>query len=175
MSDTGLVEASRDVLATTPHPLQTTYEPPHVTYGPGAGLSVGLVGIGCIAVSLFGLTWLSGRDGTLVALSRQARRVGSDSLGPLVYNYLAWGAFVVFALTIALMVLACIPVPRTAAGNTYPRVLGAIVAGSGAAVQTYAITHAFPAPLIAPGAWLGVAGYFVVMVGLVLGARRRVR
>jgi hypothetical protein len=175
MSDTSLVQASRDVLATTPHPLQTTYEPRHVTYGPGAGLSVGLAGIGCIAVSIFGLNWIDARHGMFPELSRQARQLGPERLGALVYNYFAWAAFGVLALTAGFVVLACIPVPRTAAGNTYARVLGAIIAGAGAAIQTYAVVHTFPAAVVASGAWVGVAGYLVVLAGLVLGARRRVR
>jgi hypothetical protein len=175
MSDTGLVEATTDVLPTTTHPLQTTYEPRHVTYGPGAGLSVGLVGIGCLAISLFGLKWLGVRDGTFLTLSSHARHEGPHAVGAVAYNYLAWAAFVLVVLTAAFVVLACIPVPRTAAGNTYPRVFGAIIAGTGAALQAYAIVHSFPPALVAPGAWLGVAGYFVVIAGLVIGARRRVR
>jgi hypothetical protein len=175
MNDTGLVEASSDVLATTPHPLQTTYEPPHVTYGPGAGLSVGLAGIGCVAVSLFGLDWVNARNGMFVELSRQARDLGSAHLGTMAYIYLAWAAFGVLALTGAFVVVAGIPVPRTAAGNTFPRVLGAIVASSAAAFQTYVVVHTFPMAVVAPGAWVGVAGYLLVVAGFVLGARRRVR
>jgi hypothetical protein len=175
MSDTGLVQASSDVLATTPHPLQTTYEPRHVTYGPGAGLSVGLAGIGCVAISLFGLNWLNARDAMFVALSTEAGDPGSDRLGAVAHSYLAWGAFGMLALTAAFVLLACIPVPRTAAGNTYARIVGAIIAGAGAAIQTYTVVHTFPAAVVAPGAWVGVAGYLVVLAGLVLGARRRIR
>ena len=175
MSDAGPVEATTDVLPTTPHPLQTTYEPRHVTYGPGVGLSIGLVGIGCLAISLLGLKWLGVRDGTFLALSSQARHEGPGAVGAVAYNYLAWAAFVLLVLSTAFVLLACIPVPRTAAGNTYARVFGAIIAGTGAALQAYAIVHSFPPTLVAPGAWLGVAGYLVMIAGLVIGARRRVR
>jgi hypothetical protein len=175
MSDTGLVEVSSDVLATAPHPLHTTYEPRHVTYGPGAGLSVGLAGIGCVALSLFGLNWLNARNGMFLALSRQARDLGPEHLGAMAYVYLAWAAIGALALTAAFVVLAGIPIPRTAAGNTYSRVLGAIIAGAGAAIQTYVVAHTFPAAVVAPGAWVGVAGYLLVLSGFALGARRRVR
>jgi hypothetical protein len=168
--------------ATTDRPLRPTFEPRHETYGPGAGFTVGLLGVGCIAVSLFGMPWLhvgtpwlrAGHD-TFLELSGRARHVGVHDLGVPVYSYLSWAGFVLLAVTAGFVMFAGVPVPRSAAGNTYPRVIGALLAAFAAALQTYVITHAFPARLVAPGAWVGVAGYLVAIVGFVLGARRRVR
>ena len=161
--------------ATTDRPLHAAYEPRHETYGPGVGLTIGLLGLGCVALSLFAVRWLHIGGATFLHLSGLARNLGAHDLGIAAFGYLAWAGFVLFAVTVALVLLAGVPVPRSAAGNTYPRVIGALVAAFAAALQTYVITHAFPTRLAAPGAWLGVAGYLATIVGFVLGARRRVR
>lgn len=159
---------------TTDRPLRAAYEPRHETYGPGAGLTVGLIGVGCIAVSLFGANWLDVRRGAFLQLGGLARRLGVHQLGVPIFSYLVWAGYLLLALTAGLVLLAGIPLPRTAAGNSYPRVIGALVAAFAAAVQTYVIVRAFPARMAAPGAWVGVAGYLVVIAGFVIGARRRV-
>lgn len=160
--------------ATTDRPLLATYEPRHETYGPGIGLTVGLVGVGCIAISLFGMNWLDALRGTFLQLGGQARQLGSHALGVPVFSYLVWAGFLFMAVTAMFVLLAGIPVPRTATGNSYPRVIGALVAAFAAAAQTYVIVRGFPARLVAPGAWLGVAGYLVTIVGFIIGAHRRV-
>jgi hypothetical protein len=166
-------------LVTPPHrapePMRATFEPRHVTYGPGAGLTLGLIGLGCVAISLLAVSWLDAPGTSFLELGSRARRAGSAGLGVPAFGYLTWAGFVLLALTAALVLLAGIPVPRTATGNSYARIMGAAVAGAAAVAHTYAIVHAFPVALVAPGAWLGVAGYLTAVVGFVVGARRRVR
>lgn len=160
--------------AITDRPRLATYEPRHETYGPGAGLTVGLLGVGCIAISLFGMNWVDAPGGTFLQLSGQARQLGSHPLGLPVFSYLVWVGFLLMAVTAGFVLLAGVPVPRTAAGNSYPRVIGALVAAFAAAAQMYVVVRGFPARLVAPGAWLGVAGYLITITGFIIGARRRV-
>lgn len=87
--------------------------------------------------------------------------------------YGVWAAFTLFGLTVVLVLLAGIPLPQSAAGNTYARVVGALIVGLGAVGQIVTMTQLFkgdPTPQF--GAWLGLIGWFVIAVGFVLGARR---
>lgn len=144
-------------------------------YAPGIGLLVSLVGVVCALLSLFVLKWVDGDKGKFLDLSKNARNLGSDHFpfNEASYLYAAWAGFVLFGLVIVLVVFAGIPLPRNSAGNTYARVIGAVLAGGAAVLQANTIAQVFKgATSPEAGAWLGVAGYLVVVVGLVLGARR---
>jgi hypothetical protein len=143
-------------------------------YAPGIGLPVGLAGLVCAVLSLFVLNWAKADNSTFLDLGKAARKAGSDNYPyQAAYIYAAWAGFVFFAVVLVLVLLAGLPIPRNAAGNTYARVIGAVVAGGAAVLHTATVAEVFKGP-ISPqlGAWLGVAGYLVVVLGLVLGARR---
>jgi hypothetical protein len=111
-----------------------------VRYGPGLGLLIGLVGLVAALLSLFVLEWADVDQGTFLDLGKAARKVGSDDYPyATAYIYVAWAGFVLFALAVLLVVVAGLPLPRSAAGNTYARVIGAVVAGGAAVLQTVVI------------------------------------
>lgn len=157
-------------------PLQQQGAPPPggIRYAPGAGLAVAAVGLILAALSLFALDWADGSDGAFLDLSSRVRDAGSDAVNDNgIYLYAAWLGFVLFGVTVVLTVLAGLPVPPTAAGNRYPRIVCSLVAGLAAVLHTVAVVHVFRGPADPQfGAWLGVGGYLVVIVGMVLGARR---
>jgi hypothetical protein len=161
--------------AQPPPPGWVPPSPGAVRYAPGPGLLLGLAGLVCVALSLFALKWADVEKGTFLNLGSQARKVGSDNYPyTSVYLYAAWAGFVLFAVAVFLIVAAGLPVPRSATGNTYNRVLGSVVAGGAAVLQTVVIVKLFKGPASPQfGAWLGVAGYLVAVAGLTLGARRR--
>lgn len=135
---------------------------------------MGLAGLVCTVLSLFVLSWMDADKGTFVDLGTAARQFGSDNYPyTTAYLYAAWAGFVLLAVTVVLVLLAGLPLPRNATGNTYARIVGAIVAGGAAVLQTVTIVQVFKGPASPQaGAWLGVAGYLIVIAGLVIGARR---
>lgn len=146
-------------------------------YAPGLGLAVGAVGVLLVALSLFALKWADNSDGTFVDLGKAVRKIGSDDYPYLTaYLYAAWLGFVLFAATVIFVLAAGLPLPRSRTGNIVPRVVGAVLAGAAAVLQTAAIVDVFKGPGDPQfGAWLGVAGYLVVVVGMAIGARRIAR
>jgi hypothetical protein len=142
-------------------------------YGPGPGLLVGIAGLVVVALSLFVLKWADMDNGTFLDLSKAARDAGSDGADKVIYTYAAFGGFVLFGLAAVWAVLAGLPLPATRGSNTYHRVVGSVICGGAAIYQAAAITHVFRGPASPEiGAWAGVVGYFVIVVGTIVGVRR---
>ncbi len=147
-----------------------------VRYRPGAGIIVSVIGLVGVLLSLLVLKWADADRGTWLDLSKTLRQVHDTShlTTPqlVTVQYGVWGAWALLVATVVLVVLAGIPVPRTRAGNTVWRIAGTIVVGVAAVVQTITITQVFKgSPSPQAGAWIGVAGWLCVGVGLSLGAR----
>lgn len=148
--------------------------PKLVRYRPGAGLPVGLAGLALLALSLFAMRWVDGDGGMFGQVSRAIRSAGSARVAdPLLFAYGSWGAFALAGLTAVFVLVAGVPLRPTTAGNTVPRVVGAVVAGGSAIVHALFVVDLFAGPVSPqPGAWLGVAGYLLAGAGITLGARR---
>lgn len=145
-----------------------------VAYRPGTGLAVGLLGVLLTVLSLVVVPWGDGDDSAFLDVSGALRDAGSSAVGDvLLYTYGAWAAFVLLLGSALLVVMACLPLPASAAGNTYARVAGAVVTGLAAVLHGYVLQQLFPGDLSpGPGAWLGLAGFLLSGVGMVVGARR---
>ncbi|MGH3481691.1 MAG: hypothetical protein ACRDPQ_00505 [Nocardioidaceae bacterium] len=134
---------------------------------------VGLAGLVVVGLSLFVLKWADADKGGFLDLSKAARDAGGDGADQVIYTYAAFGGFVLFGLAAVWVLLAGLPIPASQGGNTYQRIIGSVICGGAAVYQAAAVMHLFRGPA-APeiGAWLGVAGYFVIVAGMVIGARR---
>lgn len=147
---------------------------PAVAYRPGTGLAVGLLGVLLTALSLLAVPWGEGDDSGFTDVSAALRDAGSSAVNDLLlYTYGAWAAFGLLLVSALLVVMACLPLPASAAGNTYARVVGAGVTGLAAMLHGYFLQQLYPGDL-APGvgAWLGLAGFLLSGAGMVVGARR---
>jgi hypothetical protein len=140
---------------------------------PGVGLAVGIAGLVLVALSLFVLNWADVDDSTFLKLSEGVRDASGDGIDRVISTYAGFGGFVLFGLAAVSVLLAGVPIPATRAGATYNAIVGTVICGGAAVYQAAAITRLFRGPASAEiGAWLGVIGYFVIVVGMVIGARR---
>src|SRR5699024_2538490 len=114
---------------------------------PGPGLLVGLIGLLCVLLSLFALNWADAAHGAFLDLSKAARAAGGDRYPyETAYLYAVWAGFALFGLSVVLTLLAGLPFPRNAVGNSYSRIVGAVVAGGAAVLQTVTIVEVFAGP-----------------------------
>lgn len=145
---------------------------PKPRLAPGPGLIVGLVGIVCLGLSLFVLKWRDVSEGTFLDTSSKARDVesldGADAGLKIAITYYAWAGFVLFALTLLLVLAAGIPVPTTSSAGQ--RIVGSVVAGIGGVLHTVTTSQGEDWEF---GAYLGAIGFFVCIVGFVLGVRQK--
>jgi len=138
---------------------------------PGATLGVGLFGLLVAALSLFGVPWASHVN--FFDISEGARNASGDG-ELLVRIYAAAGGFILFVIALTAVVLAGIPVPARASGAAVMRVTATFVCGLAAVLHTVTVVRIFRGPASPDiGAWLGTVGYFVAIVGLVVGHYRR--
>ena len=146
---------------------------PAIRYRPGAGLAVATGGLVIVALSLFVLKWVDADDGTFLKLSEAVRDAGGDGVDRVISTYAGFGGFVLFGLAAVWVLLAGVPIPATRGGATYHAIIGTVICGGAAVYQAAAITRLFRGPASPEiGAWLGVVGYFVIVVGMVIGTRR---
>lgn len=155
----------------------TPYPAPRAPGGrlrPGATLAVGLLGLLVAALSLFGVPWISDGPGVnFFDISEGARNASGDG-ELLVRIYAAAGGFILFAIALAAVVLAGLPVPSHAAGASAMRVTATFVCGLAAVLHTVTVVRVFRGPATPDiGAWLGTIGYFIAIIGLVIGHYRR--
>lgn len=145
-----------------------------VRYAPGAGLVLGLLGLVGVALSLFALSWVDGSKGGFTDLSSAIRAAGSERVpNTALYLYGAWAGFALFGLAVVLTVLALVPIPSSAAGNTYARVGAAVVAGTAAVLHIWTMHKVSSGDTVLHvGAWLGLLGYLVLLAATIVGARR---
>ena len=155
--------------------------PPTVRYGVGAGLIIGLVGVVLVALSLFAVSWGKGdktRFTDFTSAVHKAHPTSYRDFGVhLNYVYVSWLAYVLFAAVLVLTVLAGIPVPRTGLGNRFWRIGASLLAGIAAMIHSVTVTYTFvnTGQTAGFGALAALFGYFVVMIGMIFGARRIVQ
>lgn len=160
---------AHDDLAPQQQPQQQLPHQP-LRYRPGVGLALGLVGLVLVALSLFVLKWVDADKGGFLDLSSALRDASSDPLDqPLAYAFGTWAGFALAGVSAVLVLLAGIPIPATRGPQQVWRIAGAVVAGAGAVLQT-TLVALFPE--VEAGAWLGVAGFLVVCVGMIAGPHR---
>jgi len=165
--------ASYAAAPATPHYLSAG----NVRYAPGAGVVASVLGLVGLVLSLFVINWDQDAGTSFLDLRRAANDLPDGVDLPtglaVAVQYAIWGAFLLGAAAVVLAVLAGVPIPRTAAGNSYARVGGALVAGAGLVGQMIAMTQFFKGdPSPQAGAWCGLAGWALLLIGFVLGARR---
>lgn len=168
-------------------------------YGPGIGLAISALGIVLVLLSLFVLKWAKGDHSAFSDIHSAATKSSGGSLGfadTLTKAYAQYAAYVYLVLAIIGVGLAGFGLPRSRGsrlvagffvggvvgivlqaidqdGTWATQLTAALVAGAAAIVQTVAIERLFRGPASPQiGAWLGVVGYLVVIVGVALGARR---
>ncbi len=147
-----------------------------VRYAPGVGLLIGLIGLVAVALSLFALSWVKGNKGGFTDLSSAVRKAGGEHLNAAFYLYAAWGGYVLFGVVLVLGLLALLPVPPSAAGNTFARIGAAVAAGVAAVLHIWTMHKlATGDTVLHVGAWLGLLGYLAVLVATIVGARRVLR
>jgi hypothetical protein len=147
--------------------------PPRERYVPGVGLAVAIAGLVIVALSLFVLEWADGEGSTFWKLSEAVRDAGGDGIDTVIATYAGFAGFVLFGLAAICVLLAGVPIPATRGGATYNAIIGTVICGGAAVYHAAAVTRAFRGPASPEiGAWLGVVGYFVIVVGMVIGARR---
>lgn len=161
----------------TPHATHGHAGGGQVSYRPGAGLACGVLGLLLLLLGLLALPWADASRSRFTDLSSGVRDAGSDAVDDLaLYHYAAWLGFALLVLLLVLVVLSGVPLPRSSAGNSVARVIGALLAGLGLVLHVVTVTHVFRGPATpAFGAWVGAAGYVVLLVAMVLGARRVIR
>ncbi|GAB2455344.1 DUF2510 domain-containing protein [Jatrophihabitans fulvus] len=145
---------------------------PPPRFGPGPGLVVGLVGVVCAALSLLGLKWVDVDRGSFLDLSSGLRDRdlpdGADAGDTIAYYYGAWAGFVLLVLVLIAVLAAGVPVPSTSASAQ--RVIGSLLAGLAAVLHTVTTSRFSDLEF---GAYLGAVGYFVCIVGFVIGVRAK--
>lgn len=146
-------------------------------YRPGWGLGLGLTGVLLVVLSLLVVPWGDGDASRFTDLSGGLRDAGSEAVDDVfLYAYGAWAGFLLLTLSLVLVLVACLPLPATSAGNTYARVVGAVVTGLAAVLHGYLLQQVYVGDLSPePGAWLGLVGFVLAGAGMVVGARRRIR
>lgn len=161
--------------AVPPHPAPAPWTgAPERRLRPGATLGIGLFGLLITALSLFGVPWVSdGPGANFFDISEAARDAAGD--GELVVRaYGAAGGFVLFVLALGAVVLAGLPAPSRPAAAAVLRVAATGVCGLAAVLHTVTVVRIFRGPASPDiGAWLGTLGYFVAIIGLVIGHYRR--
>ncbi|GAA5156595.1 hypothetical protein GCM10023340_44900 [Nocardioides marinquilinus] len=148
-----------------------------VRHQPGAGLAVGVLGLLLVVLGLFALPWADVDPSRFTDLSSTLRDAGSDGVQGLddwvVYLYGAWAGYLLLALGLVGLTLGCVPLPPTAGGNGAMRMVLAVVAGIAASAHMLLVDQLFPGDLDPEvAAYLPVAGYVLLVVAAVLGARR---
>lgn len=151
---------------------------PDVRFAPGAALVVGLVGLVLVALSLLGLSWAD--HVSFLDIGRQARKASlsdatTDSwLDGVPWLYVTSVGFVLLALAALWVVLAGIPAPNSYRGDLTQRTVATCICAVGAVLHTVTVVRMFRGPASPDvGAWLGVVGYFVAIIGLIVGNRAR--
>lgn len=141
---------------------------------PGATLGIALLGLLLVALSLLGVPWTSEGPGfNFFDLNESARDVGASE-EPVVWAYAVGGGFVLLLGAMLGVVLAGTPLPGTPRAAAGWRVV--VSAGSALAVVLHTVTVArvFRGPVTPDiGAWLGVVGYFIIILAMVVGHYRR--
>lgn len=141
---------------------------------PGATLGIGLFGLLVTALSLFGVPWVSDGPGANFFDVSEAARNASGGGELVVRAYAAAGGFVLFVVALVAVVLAGLPVPARPAGAAVLRVVATGLCGLAAVLHTVTVVRIFRGPASPEiGAWLGTVGYFIAIVGLVVGHYRR--
>lgn len=154
---------------------------PTVRYGVGAGLVLGLIGVVLVALSLFAVSWAKGPKTRFTDLTSEAHKADPTRFPDfgvhLNFVYISWLAYVLFAAVVVLTVLAGIPVPRTGVGNRFWRIGASLLAGVAATIHSVTVTYTFvnTGQTAGFGALSALFGYFVIMIGMIFGARRIVR
>lgn len=140
---------------------------------PGATLGVGLLGLVVVALSLFGVPWISdGPGANFFDISDNARNAGGGEF--LVRAYAAAGGFLLFAMALVAVVLAGIPVPPRLSATSFTRVIATCVCALAAVLHTVTVVRLFRGPASPDvGAWLGTVGYFIAIIALTIGHYRR--
>jgi len=135
---------------------------------------VALAGGLCLVLSLFALSWAKGSKGSFGDLSSAARKAGSKAVGDgTLYTYLAWAGYTLVILAVVLALVATLPVPPTMAGNTYVRVPASLCAGIGGFLHAFTMgkINTNHGSLLA-GEWIGLVGWALLLIAMILGARR---
>ncbi|WP_067437401.1 DUF2510 domain-containing protein [Nocardioides jensenii] len=170
-----------------PEPVGSHPAPDHAqsSYAPAAGsrprrgapgllLGLGLIGVLMSVLSLFVLAWADVDEGRAIDITSNLadNDVSADDAGLLLWSFFTFGAYLALAVVLVGVVLAGVPLAGRSGG--WQRIVGATLAGLAALYQTAAVAKIFAgeaSPEI--GAWVGVAGYFVVIVAMVVGGHLR--
>lgn len=156
-----------------PQPTAEVQAPVASRPGPGLTLGLALLGVLLLAASLLGVPWAD--SVSFFDISDGARNV---SLGdePVIWLYGGFLAFLCLVCAAVLSVLAGTPVPRSDRAASTWRILTS--AGCAVAAVLHAVTTAriFRGPVDpGVGAWLGLIGYFVIILAMVIGHYSRKR
>jgi len=130
---------------------------------------VALAGLVGVALSLFLLDW-SSSGGSFLDGRKFAEFIQGSTLDDLLRWSVQYGSFAVFGLTAAAVVAVVLARPSQAL-----RFVAALLAAIGAVVHTFTVVRWFRGVDPGIGAWVGTAGYLVVLIGLGLDAARRAR
>lgn len=135
------------------------------------GVSIAGVGLLLAALSLYALDWADGasvgdlRDGLPDTLPD-----GLPFADVLSLTYLRWGGLLLLLGVVVALVAVGVAISRRDGDGA--RLLGAVVAGTAAALHTITVVRLFRAPGVDPaiGAWVGTIGFLAVVVGLAIAA-----
>lgn len=139
----------------------------------GATLFIGLFGWLLVALSLLGVPWYS--DGPGFNFFDLTDGAWNSSGGDfLVRAYAAALGYLFLVGALLGVVLAGLPVPGRPGAATAWRIIASLGSGVAVVLHTVTVVKVFRGPADpGVGAWLGVIGYFVVIVAMVIGHYRR--
>lgn len=141
---------------------------------PGATLGIGLLGVLLVALSLLGVPWTTEGPGFSFLDLSEASRDADGSEETVVWAYAVAGGFLLLAGALVGVVLAGTPLPGRLGAATGWRILASAGCALAVVLHTVTVVRTFRGPASPEiGAWLGVAGYFVIIAAMVIGHYRR--
>lgn len=156
------------------HPGDRTTGPSSVRLLPGATLGIGLLGVLLVALSLLGVPWVTDGPGVSFLDLSEAARDADGSEETVVWVYAVAGGFLLLAGALVGVVLAGTPLPGRPGAVTAWRIVASAGCALAVVLHTVTVVRVFRGPASPDiGAWLGIAGYFVVIGAMVLGHYRK--